>query len=254
MTDDPEKGREMSRFRVMSYNLNSCTTAQCADLCAQVVRGESPDLVLLQRIGPPTSETSLKRLSERIGMSAYGSDAKDGCAFLSRYPLHNLQSIPLGFGSLCVRADLDQDSERVHLLNLTLSWHPLQRYRQVEKLLGDEVLGSNSFPCATIIAGDFGLPLWGCGKVAFNPQIARAEQPAWRANYPAAFPLWGRGRIYFQGPIRAIDGKIITTKKVKSHLNQLPLLVCVETCETRKTLKMKDPVGLSPKQPKPVCG
>lgn len=247
----------MSTFRVMSYNLNHCrsaTAAQCADLCARVVRAESPDLVLLQRIGSPVGETSLQRLSERVGLSAYGSDSEGSCAFLSRHPLHNLQTIPLGHGDICVRADFDQASERVHLLNLTLSWHPGRRISQVARLLGKEILGSNSFPCATIIAGDFGLPLWGCGQVAFNPQIARAQQPAWRANYPAVFPLWGRGRIYFQGPIRALDGKVVRSKEAKSTSNQLPLIVYVETRETRKTLKVKDPVTLSTKQPKPVCG
>lgn len=241
----------------MSYNLNSsrsCTTVQYAQLCAQIVRSEKPDLVLLQRIGPPTGEASLKHLSERIGLSAYGSDAEGSCAFLSRYPLHNLQTIPLGYGDHCVRADFDQASERIHLLNLTLSWHPLQRCRQVEKLLSEEVLGSNSFSCATIIAGDFGLPLWGCGKVVLNPQLVRAQQPTWRANYPAVFPLWGRGRIYFQGPICAVDGRILRTKEAKSLSNQLPMVVCVETREMRKTLKVKDSVSLRSKQPKPVCG
>lgn len=247
----------MSKFRVMNYNLNpsrSCTQARCAELCAQIIRAENPDLVLLQQIGLPTGEASLAHLSERIGLAAYGSDIEGGCAFLSRYPLHNLQTIPLGHGGICVRADYDQASERVHLLNLILSWHPLLRYRQVDMLLSDEVLGGNSFPCATIIAGDFGLPLWGCGKVALNPQLVRAQQPAWRANYPASFPLWGRGRIYFQGPIRAVDGRIVRSKEAKRLASQLPLVVNVETRETRKTLKVKDSVTLSSKQPKPVCG
>ncbi|MFO7766520.1 MAG: hypothetical protein R6V33_08830 [Pelovirga sp.] len=247
----------MSTFRVMSYNLkhtHSDIGAQCADLCTRVVRTESPDLVMLQQVGSPVTETSLQRLSDRVGLAAYGSDTEGSCAFLSRHPLHNLQTIPLGYGDICVRADFDQASERVHLLNLTLSWHPGQRFRQVTKLLGEEILGSNSFPCATIIAGDFGLPLWGCGQVAFNPQIVRAQQPAWRANYPASFPLWGRGRIYFQGPIRALDGKVVRSKEARDALNQLPLIVYVETRETRKTLKVKDHVTMSSKQPKPVCG
>ncbi len=247
----------MSIFRVMSYNLNASRNSsetRCAELCAQVIGAENPDLVLLQRVGSSASEASLKRLSEQVGLSAYGPDAEGSCAFLSRHPLHNLQTIPLGHGDICVRADFDQASERVHLLNLTLSWHPGRRFSQVVKLLSEEILGSNSFPCATIIAGDFGLPLWGCGQVALNPQIVRAQQPAWRANYPAVFPLWGRGRIYFQGPICALEGKIVRSKAARSASNQLPLVVCVETRETRKTLKVKDPVTLGSKQPKPVCG
>jgi hypothetical protein len=219
-----------------------------------MIRKQGVDLVLLQRVGSPLGETSLQRLAEATGLPAYGSDREGSCAFLSRYPLHNLQTIPLGHDDFCVRADLDPASERVHLLNLTLNWHPGKRLKQVSRLLGDELLGSRSFPCATIIGGDFGLPLWGCGQVALNPQIQRAKYPLWRANYPAVLPLWGRGRIYFQGPIAAISGRIITSKEAKSTLIQLPLLVDVETRDTRKTLRIKDQVTLNPKHPKPVCG
>ncbi len=98
------------------------------------------------------------------------------------------------------------------------------------------------------------MPLWGCGQVVFNPQIQRAKRPLWRANYPAKFPLWGRGRIYFQGPITAVNGCVIATKEAKNTLIQLPLVVEVETHDTRKVLRIKDQVTLGSKQPKPVCG
>lgn len=241
----------------MSYDLNygrSRSSELCGELCSQIIRHQGVDLVFLQRTGSPLGETSLLRLAERVGLSAYGSDSESGCAFLSRYPLHNLQTIPLGYGDHCVRADFDYASERVHLLNLTLSWHPYKRFKQVITLLSEQVLGSRSFPCATIIAGDFGLPLWDCGQVAFNSQLVRAKHPLWRANYPAVFPLWGRERLYLQGPIVALSGSIITSKEAKATLIQLPLVVDVETRDTRRTLRIKDPVTLNAKQPKPVCG
>ncbi|MFO7811921.1 MAG: hypothetical protein R6V21_03055 [Pelovirga sp.] len=247
----------MLRFRVMSYDLNherSRSGELCAELCGRIIREQGVDLVLLQRLGPPLGEASLQRLAERVGLAAYGPDNEGSCAYLSRYPLHNLQTIPLGHDDVCVRADFDNASERVHLLNLTLNWHPGKRLKQVARLFGDELLGGRSFPCATIIAGDFGLPLWGCGQVAFNPQIERAKHPLWRANYPATFPLWGRERIYFQGPVTAISGLVVTSKEAKSTLIQLPLVVDVETCDTRKTLRIKEQVTLNPKHPKPVCG
>jgi len=247
----------MSRFRVMSYDLNhgrSRSSETCGELCAQIIRQQGVDLVMLQRVGSPLGETSLQRLAERVGLPAYGSDSEGSSAFLSRYPLHNLQTIPLGYDDHCVRADFDTTSERVHLLNLTLSWQPHKRFKQVTRLLGEQVLGSRNFPCATIIAGDFGLPLWGCGQVVFNPQIERAKHPLWRANYPALFPLWGRERIYFQGPIVALSGLIVTSKEAKRTLVQLPIVVEVETRDTRTALRIKDPVTINSKQPKPVCG
>lgn len=238
----------------MSYYLNNASGEVSAQLCATVIRAQNPDVVLLQKIGSPQGRTSLKELAATVGLSAYGADTEGSCAFLSRYPLHNLQTIPLGNGDTCVRADFDPLQERIHLLNLTLSWDPRQRLKQVRKLFGDGILNSSSFPCATIIGGEFGLPLWGCGQVAFNPQIVRAEQPLWRANYPGSFPLWGRGRIYFQGPIRAVSGQVIRSIEAKRASNQLPLVVDVETFDTRRTLKLKEHSGISAKQPKPVCG
>lgn len=247
----------MSKFRVMSYNLSSTRQGHgdaTLDLCSSVIREQAPDVVLVQHLDTSRGRSCLHHLAELSGMPAYGSGGDESNAFLSLLPLHNLQSTPLGFGDTWIRADLDRDQERVHLVNLTLSWNPLQRVKQVKKVFDEQLLGGRSFPCATVIGGDFGLPLWGCGQVVFNPDLVRAGQPAWRADYPASFPLWGRGRIYFQGPIRAVSGLVVRTKTAQKASNQLPLVLDVETFDTRKTLKLKDQTKMASNHPKPVCG
>lgn len=247
----------MAKFRVMSYHLNGLSSASgtaVISLCAEVIRSHQPELVSIQGVRAKYGDKTLTELSKMAGLEVHGFDTEGGCAFLSRRPLHNIQVIPLGFDCNCVRADYDQAEEKIHLYNLALSWNPVQRLAQVRKLFDDQILNNPAFPCATMICGDFGLPFWGCGKVALNLQIVRADKPLWRVNYPAVFPLWGRGRVYFQGPIRALDGAIIRTEQAKKASTHLPLLLTVETSDTRKTLKVKDHSTLRQKQTSPVCG
>lgn len=244
----------MARFRVMSYHVNGLRDHVATSSCAELIRLQNPDLVMLQNIGEPQGRGSLSQLAEMTGMHSHGSDTEGRCAFLSRCSLVNVQILPLGFGHSCVRADCIQAEERIHLYNLTLSWNPLQRLEQVRKLFGDQILNNPAYPCATIICGDFGLPFWGCGKVALNPQIFRSDHPLWKANYPSVFPLWGRGRVYFQGPIRALSGDVIKTEPAKKASTHLPLVVTVETVDTRKTLKVRDVSAMRQKRIDPVCG
>lgn len=246
----------MPIFRMMSYHINGCRTPAGKidpQLSAQVIRSQSPDLVMLQQLPASLGNISFKTLSEEAGLPAYGPQEEGACAILSRFPLHNLQEYPIGHGGRCLRADLDLGGERVHLFNLRLSCDPWQRRNQILCLLSERVLNSPSLPCATIVCGDFSLPLWGCGQLQLSVQLARARFPLWRANYPSHFPLWGRDRIYFRGQIRALAGTVVTTGEARKASLHLPLLLTVESCENRQFLKLKQ---LSPltKQPDPACG
>ncbi len=247
----------MSTFRIMSYHINGSHNASgelAPELCAEIIRSELPDLVMLQKIGSPIGTGSVSLLAEKVGLSVYGPDAEGGCTFLSRYPLGAVQSLPLGYGCSCVRADLDLADERIHLFNLSLSWDPWQRREQVRVLLSDQVLNNPSQPCATIICGDFGLPLWGSGQIRLNEHFKRATPPLWRANYPGKFPLWGRDRVYFRGPIRALAGNVVTTPEARKASTHLPLVITVESRDTRRFLKVEKSTRLTTKQPDPVCG
>lgn len=247
----------MTTFRIMSYHINGLLNASgklTPELSAKVIRAQHVDLVLLQGIGSELGATSLKLLSERVGLNHYGPETEGGCAFLSRFPLHNIQASPLGYGGRCLRADLDWAEERVHLFNVSLSWDLWQRLEQVRVLLSEQILNNPSFPCATIVAGDFGLPLWDLGQLHSARDLKRAPLPLWRANYPARFPLWGRDRIYLRGPIRTLVGEVIRTSVARMASPHLPLVLDVETKETRKILKIKNSARIASKHPDPVCG
>ncbi len=250
----------MSTFRIMSYHINSCRSASGdfdPERCARVIRSQRPDLVMLQQIAAPQSAGALPLLAESVALASFGTNEEGACAYLSRYPLHNLQEHYLGHGGRCLRADLDLGGERIHLFNLCLSFDPWQRRDQVRELLSERLLNNPSLPCATIVSGDFTLPLWGCGQIRLSEHLRRASQPLWRANYPANFPLWGRDRIYFRGPIRALTGTVVATSEARQASPHLPLVLTVESSETRQFLKLKDvakrPATLA-KQPDPLCG
>lgn len=247
----------MSTFRIMSYHINGARNAAgelAPELGAAVIRAQHPELVMLQRIGSPIGLSSVERLADQVGLDAYGSDAEAGCAFLSRYPIHHIQELQLGFGGQCVQGDLEYAEERIHLFNLTLSWNFRQRREQVKVLMAEQLLDNPSLPCATIICGDFGLPWWGSGQIPLNEHLKRANFPIWRANFPGKIPLWGRDRIYFRGPIKAISGHVVMTALARRASTHLPLVLTVETSETREVLKVKKRARVPQKQPNPVCG
>jgi len=247
----------MATFRIMSYHINGSRNSAgevAPELCAAVIRAQQPELVMLQKIGSPIGISSVDQLADRVGLDLYGSNTEGGCAFLSRYPLHHIREQSLGYGGQCVLADLEYGDERVHLFNLILSWNFRQRREQVKLLMGDQLLDTPSLTCATIICGDFGLPLWGSGQIPLNDHLKRANFPIWRANFPSKLPLWGRDRVYFRGPIKALAGNVILTTEARKASSHLPLVLTVETNETREVLKIKKLIQVAAKQPDPVCG
>lgn len=246
----------MATFRIMSYHVNGFRSASGetnTQLSARVINSQQPDLVMLQQLGSPIVAGTLEDFSALVGLTPYGLDEEGACAFLSRFPLHNIQEFSLGHGGRCVRADLDFENERVHLFNLCLSFDPWQRRDQIRTLLSDQLLNSQTLPCATIVCGDFTLPLWGYGQIRISEHLRRARFPLWRANYPGNFPLWGRDRIYFRGPIRALTGTVLATADARKASPHLPLVLTVESCDSRIFLKLKGRLRLR-KQVNPVCG
>jgi endonuclease/exonuclease/phosphatase family metal-dependent hydrolase len=247
----------MATFRIMSYHINGSRNGAgevAPELCAAVIRAQQPELVMLQKIGSPIGISSAVQLADRVGLDFYGSDTEGGCAFLSSYPLHYVREHALGYGGQCVMADLEYANERVHLFNLVLSWNFRQRREQVKLLMGEQLLDNPSLTCAAIICGDFGLPLWGSGQIPLNEHLKRSNFPVWRSNFPAKLPLWGRDRVYFRGPIKALAGSVIMTGEARKASTHLPLVLTVETTETREVLKIKKLVRVAAKQPDPVCG
>jgi endonuclease/exonuclease/phosphatase family metal-dependent hydrolase len=247
----------MSIYRIMSYYINGghdASGAVAPQRCGDIIHRENPDLVFLQQIGSTIGVTSVGQLAEHVGLEVSGSNSEGECAYLSRYPLRHVQTVPLGYGSCCVRAELIHNDGRLHLFNFSLSFDPWQRRKQLQTLLTDYLLCDRNLDEPAIIAGDFGLPLWGNGEIFLNKHLRRAGLPLWRGNFPAKLPLFARDRIYFRGSVRALCGQIVMNQESRAASTHLPLVLTIETKDSRIPIKVSDKVRFPNKRPDPVCG
>jgi endonuclease/exonuclease/phosphatase family metal-dependent hydrolase len=222
----------MAILRVMTYALAETSVSE-TDGVARLIRAQRPELVFLQHL----PEYLLEGLAKETGLTAYA--AQGDCGFLSRHPLIALQSVSLGGEGNCLRADLDLAGKRLHLFNVQLVLDPTQRGRQVARLFSEDLLGA-SLPCATLVAGDFSLPLWGGGQWLLNRRLQQVRHPVWGANYPAAFPLWPRDRFYLRGPIRSLAGQVVTASELRRTTSHLPVITTLELTDTRIYLKVPE--------------
>ncbi len=220
----------MSVLRVMTYRLKGSPASEAAGT-AELISRQRPELVFLQQL----PESLLESLAKETGLTAYAMQGKSG--FLSRHPLCALQSISLGGEGHCLRADLNLAGKRLHLFNVQLVSDPGQRGQQIARLFMEDLLGA-TLPCATLVAGDFSLPLWGGGQWLLQRRLKRAVHPGWGANYPAAFPLWPRDRFYLRGPIRSLAGQVVKNQGLCKLSDHLPVISTLELTDTRIYLKV----------------
>ncbi len=233
----------MAILRAMTYALKGVSALDAED-AAQFIRTQRPELVFLQYL----PEHLLHSLAKETGLTAYATHGP--CGFLSRHPLSALQSIGLGGEGYCLRADLDLAGKRLHLFNVQLVVDPTQRGPQIARLFTGDLLGA-SLPCATLIAGDFSLPLFWGGQWLLRRRLKLVTHPAWGANYPAAFPLWPRDRFYLRGPIRSLAGQVVSSPELRRVSNHLPVITTLELTDTRIYLKV--PEVIKPRM-RPVAG
>lgn len=233
----------MSILRVMTYAQNGSAAIEAAGV-AELIRAQRPELVFLQHL----PVFLLESLAKETGLTAYTAQGTAG--FLSRHPLSALQSIGLGGEGNCLRADLDLADRRLHLFNVQLGTDPTQRGQQIARLFSEDLLGA-SLPCASLIGGDFGLPLWGSGQWLLRRRLKPVQHPAWGANYPAVLPLWARDRFYLRGPIRSLAGQVVRSQQLCRVSNHLPVITTLELTDTRVYLKVPDVSG---QRMRPVTG
>lgn len=236
----------MSTARVMTYNIQRCQGLDGEfnpDRVLNVIADAAPDIVALQEAAPGRHGDPLPYLSEHLGMAAYRAPGGVPAAFLSPLPLRGVQSYELGAGGYCLRADVDLGGKRLHLLNLRLDPAPNFRARQINRLLGPELLGNPSLVCPVLVLGDFADFFWSAGNLGLSSALRPALRPMWRATYPARFPLFARDRAYLRGPVRVLDGAINRSYLARQASSHLPLTVTVQVTDTRSFLRFGDLTG-----------
>lgn len=236
----------LTTARIMTYNIQGCRGLDGdvnPDRVLNVIADAVPDIVALQEVGSKKPFDQLPYLAEHLGMTAYRDPAGIPAAFLAHLPLRGVQAFDLGFGGYCLRADLDLTGKRLHLLNIRLHAAPGNRIRQIEKLLGPELLGNPSLVCPVLVLGDFADFFWSAGNLSLTSALRPALRPVWRATYPSCCPLFGRDRAYLRGPVRVLDGAINRTYLARQASRHLPLTLTVQITDPRRFLPLSELAG-----------
>jgi endonuclease/exonuclease/phosphatase family metal-dependent hydrolase len=236
------RGSQVATIRIMTYNVHRCRGRDGEvdpEKALKVIAEGAPDIVALQEVDAAPERNHLGLLAERLGMQSFGNPRLRANAFLSYIPLKGIQEFTLGRGGCCLRADADLNGKRVHLLNLRFDPNPFQRGRQVDDLLGPELLANRSLVCPTLVLGDFGDWWWGPGNMSLNLVLHQARRPMWRATFPARFPLAGRDRAYLRGEIRVVDAHIPLNGRARRASSHLPLILTVQAADPRNFLRVE---------------
>jgi len=226
----------------MTYNVGQCKGRDGRsdpERIAAVIAEAGPDIVALQDLTTSGYGNQLERLATRLGMLPYASrdDRANGNGFLSWQPLRAVTGYELGHGAGCLRADLDIDRKRVHLLTLRLDASCCRRHDQVRTLLGPDLLGNTSLPCPLILLGDFaGRMPWTPDKMQLALALKPASRPLWGATFPAHFPLFACDRGYLRGELRVIHACVQRSKLARQASCHLPFLFTVEINDSRTFL------------------
>ena len=230
----------MSTIRIMTYSVGECRGADGRvdpERIVAVINEATPDVLAVQDLETTTLPDQLDYLARRLGMRAYRAPQAPGCGWLAYVPLKGIQGYDLGQGGYVLRADLDVDGKRLHLLNLRLTSQRQARQRQIAALVGPDLLGDRSLTCATLLLGDFADTLWGAGNLALNLHLKKAVRSLWRGTYPASLPLIDRDRAYYRGHLRIIDSRIPKNAGARQACRHLPLIVTVEVTDPRTFLR-----------------
>ncbi len=236
----------MTTLRCMTYNVHGFRGSDGEfdpGRIAEVINESGADVVALQEADLEGSPDPLPDMARKLGAHLYAGPAARATAFISRLPLRNVRETHLGQGGWCLQADLDHNGKRLHLFNLQLSFTPSKRRVQFGTLLSNELLGSPTLVCPTLVLGDFADPLWWLSSFSLDRKLFQAPRPVLGATYPAPFPLLGRDRAYMRGDIRVLESRVIRTPQTRKASSHLPVILKVQVFDPGVYLLIKDTVN-----------
>ncbi len=236
----------MTTARIMTYNIQRCRGSDGQvnpDRTLNVISAAAPEIIALQGVGAAHHADILPYMADHLGLEPYRDATYGPTAFLSYFPLKGVQAHDLGYGGLCLRADLELGGKRMHLLNVSLDSSPRFRSHQVNRLLGPDLLGHPSLVCPVLILGDFADFFWGAGNLKLASVLRRNMRPIWRGTYPARFPLFSRDRAYLRGGIRVLDAQINYSYLARQASGHLPVTMTVQITDIRPSVKLTQLAG-----------
>lgn len=231
----------MITTRIMTYNVQRCrgTDGQGnIDRILDTIVDAAADIVAIQDLTTVDNADILPYLAERLGCKSFGDVTASDLVFLSHIPMRGVQRVNLGDGGACLRADVDLGGKRLHLLNISLGITPRLRRQQIERLLGEDLLGNPSLMCPVLMVGDFADFIWGAGNMELGSNVKRVQKPIWRATYPSLYPMFDRDRAYLRGGVRVLDASINRSMTARQASKHLPLTLTIQVTDTKRSLPL----------------
>ncbi|NIM28977.1 MAG: endonuclease [Gammaproteobacteria bacterium] len=241
------------RLRIMTYNIHRAIGMDRRFRPERIVRiaeHHAPDILLLQEVdegAPRSRETDLGRdLAQALGFPHFvvGHNVslrkgRYGNATLSRYPILRERNIDLTIQSRkrrgCQHTTIEIEKVRGHahridVFNLHLGLGALERVRQIGLLVRSKEFSELEKSQASFVGGDFNdwrsllhpifteILQFGCAT-----QRNYVSDGALR-TYPSFSPSGGLDRIYYRGPIRALNARTCRLKLSRVASDHLPVI------------------------------
>lgn len=234
-------------IRIVTYNIHKgiggIDRRYRPERIIETISQYQPDIVLMQEVDDQVPRSrfhcQVELLADALGLShqAFQRNVRlkqghYGNAILSRFPLHDVQSVDLTIPmkkrrqallAHC-RIHIEGHHQRTVLLaNVHLGLAEMERKIQLRRLLNTEVVRHTRHQTPVIIAGDYNDVWGGLGRRIMVPAGFAAAGRTIR-TFPAVYPVRALDRVFFRGDL-SLDHVFASRVKVaRQASDHLPLI------------------------------
>ncbi|MGC1424606.1 MAG: endonuclease/exonuclease/phosphatase family protein [Terracidiphilus sp.] len=234
------------QFRIASYNTHKCRGIHgtvSPDRVIRVIEDLEADILCLQEIVDAEGGTgrydqarqiseAFPKLNVAFGETRPLHGGRYGNMLMTRFPIeetrtHNItKSKREERGVLQCAIRLDKD-RRINVFNVHLGTGYIERRRQIEVLLGAEILAQPDLRGPRIVIGDFNE--WTRGLTTRLLQESfQSDRPIRNRRsartYPGLLPILSLDHCYYEAPLEMQSTKIWKTRKAMIASDHLPLI------------------------------
>lgn len=237
--------RGSRHIRVVTYNVHKCRGMDNRvrpERVARVLKETRADIIGLQEVlsldlGPPAGNQA-EFIASELGMEyAVGENRKlkggvYGNVILSRFPIHFSRNYDISVRWReqrgCLRTDIQVAPDRLlHVFNVHMGTNPLERRRQVRKLVDKDILHNEELSAPRVVLGDFNEWTRGLTTRLLTTHLQCADVrkyvPSGR-TYPGLLPLLHLDQIYFDPALHMSHFSVCRSRAALVASDHVPLV------------------------------
>lgn len=234
----------MEKFRIATYNIHKCKGLDfrtSPQRIADVLREIDADVIALQEVvshkNRAPEENQAKFLADALGYEyRIGENRKHlggiyGNVVLSRLPISKDKNFDISIeryeqrGCQCVDIETPAGAE-IHIYNIHMGTSFLERRKQVQRLLDDEILNRNH-SAPRILLGDFNEYTYGLASKLLKAHFRSAdlrEHLKFKRTYPGIFPFLHLDHIYYDRHLKIEEAFAHRSRLALVASDHLPLV------------------------------